>query len=45
MPVFETQVPDCEHNRDSQYMEQSELVKMTENAYYIFPMHIAMFGL
>ncbi len=23
VPVFETQVPDCEHN-ESQYMEQSE---------------------
>lgn len=28
VPVFETQVPDCEHNRDSQYLEQSELVKI-----------------
>ncbi|XP_031134304.1 fibrous sheath-interacting protein 1 isoform X2 [Sander lucioperca] len=24
VPVFETQVPDCEHIRDSQYLEQSE---------------------
>ncbi|XP_045917745.1 fibrous sheath-interacting protein 1 isoform X3 [Micropterus dolomieu] len=24
VPVFETQVPDCEHNRDGQYLEQSE---------------------
>ncbi|XP_038584512.1 fibrous sheath-interacting protein 1 isoform X2 [Micropterus salmoides] len=24
VPVFETQVPDCEHDRDSQYLEQSE---------------------
>ncbi|XP_044021833.1 fibrous sheath-interacting protein 1 isoform X5 [Siniperca chuatsi] len=23
VPVFETQVPDCEHNKDSQYLEQS----------------------
>ncbi|XP_070776919.1 fibrous sheath-interacting protein 1 [Enoplosus armatus] len=26
VPVFETQVPDCEHNRDSQYLEQSEKI-------------------
>ncbi|KAK9533554.1 hypothetical protein VZT92_008665 [Zoarces viviparus] len=24
VPVFETQVPDCEHKRDGQYLEQSE---------------------
>ncbi|KAM6969593.1 fibrous sheath-interacting protein 1 [Tautogolabrus adspersus] len=26
LPVFETQVPDCEHTTDSKYMEQSEKI-------------------